>query len=193
MAGKKAFGELQFKDSFMFAAAMEDEEICRGVLERVLGIPIKKVRIQTEATLLVNPDYRGVRLDVYADNEEGSVYDVEMQTTDKHNLPKRSRLYQGQMDMALLEPGDDFNRLPRSFVIFICTYDPFGYGRYRYTCDTSSLFSKFMCIECLISAPGVRLRSDGVVGATASFAAVHLVGIAGAICTRTWETDYWVP
>ena len=45
--------------------------------ERVLGMPIKKVRIRTEAALLVNPDYRGVRLDVYADDDEESVYDVE--------------------------------------------------------------------------------------------------------------------
>lgn len=27
----------------MFAAVMEDEDICRGVLERILGIPIKHV------------------------------------------------------------------------------------------------------------------------------------------------------
>lgn len=40
-------------------------------------MPIKKVRIRTEAALLVNPDYRGVRLDVYADDDEESVYDVE--------------------------------------------------------------------------------------------------------------------
>ena len=102
----------------------------------VLGMPIKKVRIRTEAALLVNQDYQGVRLDVYADDYEESVYDVEIQTTHKRNLPKRSRLYLGQMDMAFLEPGADFNELPKSFVIFICTYDPFGYGRYRYTYNT---------------------------------------------------------
>lgn len=120
----------------MFAAAMEDEELCRLVLERILELPIRQVRVRPETTLLVNSDYRSVRLDVYADDEKGTVYDVEMQTTDKHNLPKRSRAYQGQMDMAVLRPGEDFNVLPQSFIIFICTYDPFGEGRYRYTCET---------------------------------------------------------
>ncbi|MEW4410990.1 Rpn family recombination-promoting nuclease/putative transposase [Clostridium sp. AN503] len=134
MAENKAFYQLQFRDAFMFAATMEDEEICRGVLERVMGIPIRMVKVVGEATLLVNPDYRGVRLDVYADDEKGSVYNVEMQTTDKKNLPKRSRFYQGQMDMVELKPGMDFNELPKSFVIFICTFDPFGHGLYRYTC-----------------------------------------------------------
>ena len=136
MTQKKPFKELQFSDAFMFAAVMEDEEICRGVLERVLGIPIRNVRVRTEAALLVNPDFRGVRLDVHADDEQKTVFDVEMQTTNKHNLPKRSRGYQGQLDMMLLRPGIDFKELPKSFIIFICTFDPFGHGRYRYTIDS---------------------------------------------------------
>lgn len=36
MTVKKPFCDLQFPDAFMFAAAMEDEEVCRGVLERIL-------------------------------------------------------------------------------------------------------------------------------------------------------------
>ncbi|MFR4784623.1 MAG: PD-(D/E)XK nuclease family transposase [Pilosibacter sp.] len=58
---------------------------------------------------------------------------MEMQTTDNKNLPKRSRYYQGQMDRAALKTGEDFARLPQSIVIFICTFDPFGRERYRYT------------------------------------------------------------
>lgn len=131
--GKKTFQELEFSDSFMFAATMEDADICREVLELIIGIPIRQVSVHSEATLLTNSDYRGVRLDVYAADEHGSVFDAEMQTTDKHNLPKRSRAYQGQMDMISLRPGSSFNQLPRSFIIFICTHDPFGQRRYRYT------------------------------------------------------------
>lgn len=134
--GKKPFTELKFSDSFMFAATMEDADICREILERAIGIPIRQVQIRSEAALLVNSDYRGVRLDVYAADENGSEFDVEMQTTNKHNLPKRSRAYQGQLDMVALKPGEDFNQLPKSFIIFICTYDPFGQGRYRYTFTT---------------------------------------------------------
>lgn len=37
-------------------------------------------------------------MDVYADDEAGTAFDVEMQTTDKGNLPRRSRCYQSQMD-----------------------------------------------------------------------------------------------
>lgn len=133
MRNKKTFAELEFCDAFMFAATMEDEELCRKVLERILEIPLKAVRVHTEDTIFVDSDYHGVRLDVHANDEEGSRYNVEMQVKSEGNLPKRSRYYQSQMDAAVLEPGMDFNQLPRSFVIFICTFDPFGRGLCRYT------------------------------------------------------------
>ena len=133
MAVKKSFQELEFKDAFLFALTMEDEEICRGVLERILGIPVRAVKVRSENALLINSDYRGVRMDVFADDQAGTVFDVEMQTTDRKNLPRRSRFYQAQMDSVLLKPGDDFNLLPKSYVIFLCCFDPFGRGRSRYT------------------------------------------------------------
>ncbi len=133
MTQLKPFKDLEFRDAFLFAATMEDEELCRGVLERILGISIKKVEVHTEAAVMLNSDYRGIRMDVYADDEDGTVFDVEMQTTFRGNLPRRSRCYQGQMDVAALRPGSDFNELPKSFIIFICTFDPFGSGLYRYT------------------------------------------------------------
>lgn len=51
---------------FMFAAVMSDAESCREVLERILGIPIRKVMVHAGHVLFVNPETRGVRLDVYA-------------------------------------------------------------------------------------------------------------------------------
>ena len=119
MAVKKSFQELEFKDAFLFALTMEDEEICREVLERILEIPVHAVKVRSENMLLVNSDQRGIRMDVYADDQAGTVFDVEMQTTDRGNLPKRSRYYQSQMDSAQLKPGEDFNLLPKSFVIFL--------------------------------------------------------------------------
>ena len=71
---RKTYQELEFKDAFMFAAVMSDAESCRGVLERILGIPIRKVMVHAEHVLFVNPETRGVRLDVYADDEHGTVY-----------------------------------------------------------------------------------------------------------------------
>ena len=49
------------------------------------------------------------------------------------NLPKRSRYYQGMIDLNSIRPGEDYNRLTESFVIFICPFDAFGRGLHRYS------------------------------------------------------------
>lgn len=135
MKRKKAFQELDLCDNFLFAAVMQDEEICKGVLELLLGITIKKVVVEVEKIFTRGSEYRGIRMDVYAADEKQSIYNVEMQTGNRGNLPKRSRYYQAQIDTRHMKPGEDFNQLKKSFVIFICTFDPFGYGRYCYTIE----------------------------------------------------------
>jgi predicted transposase/invertase (TIGR01784 family) len=67
------------------------------------------------------------------EDEKHTVYNLEMQVTMKKNLPKRSRYYQGMIDLNLIGKGADYNDLNKSLVIFICTFDPFGAGRHRYT------------------------------------------------------------
>ena len=42
-----------------------------------------------------------------------------MQTTLKKDLPKRSRYYQGMIDLNLIERGAKYRDLKSSFVIFI--------------------------------------------------------------------------
>jgi hypothetical protein len=37
------------------------------------------------------------------------------------------------IDLNAIEKGADYSDLPQSFVIFICTFDTFGKGRWRYT------------------------------------------------------------
>ena len=74
------------------------------------------------------------RLDVYAIDEDDVIYEVEAQKENTHNLPKRSRLYQGIIDSKLLPPGVvDFNLLNELLIVLIMPFDLFGYGLYRYT------------------------------------------------------------
>ena len=59
---------------------------------------------------------------------------MEAQKENTHNLPKRSRLYQGIIDSKLLPPGViDFNLLNEVLIVLIMPFDLFGYGLYRYT------------------------------------------------------------
>ena len=101
MRRKHRLKELTIKDNFMFGAVMMDEENCKGLLERVLEIPIERVEVSREKSIVYHPEYKGVRLDVYAKDEHQSHYNVEMHVERKAALGKRSRYYQSQMDMEL--------------------------------------------------------------------------------------------
>ena len=129
----RKFKDLTIRDAFMFAAVMSDPEICRRVLELALGIPISEVHIQTEKTMAYHSEYHGVRLDVYAADADRTRFNVEMQVTLQKFLPKRSRYYHDQIDMDALLAGDSYENLPDTYVIFICDFDPFGDGLYRYS------------------------------------------------------------
>ena len=132
----RKFKDLTIRDAFMFAAVMSDTEICRKVLELALRIPISEVHIQTEKTMAYHPEYHGARLDVYAADANKTRFNVEMQVKLQKFLPKRSRYYHDQIDMDALLTGDSYENLPDTYVVFICDFDPFGDGLYRYSTGT---------------------------------------------------------
>lgn len=130
---QKKLSDLTIKDNFLFGAVMTDEKNCRDFLEMVLGFPIARIEISKEKSVVYHPEYKGVRLDIYAQDEEQTCYNVETQAASRPHLGKRSRYYHSQMDMDLLLSGRDYEDLPPAYVIFICDFDPFGDKKYKYT------------------------------------------------------------
>ena len=125
---------LRISNDFMFAKVMRNPELCKGMLERLLDIQIDHIEYPEEQKVIdISKDSKSVRLDVYLKDEKGTVYNIEIQTTNSKNLPKRTRYYSGMIDLNAIEKGADYSELPQSFVIFICTFDAFGKGRWRYT------------------------------------------------------------
>lgn len=135
----KNFEELEFRDDFMFGKVMEDKELCREVLECLLQRPVGElVDVQTQKSLKYTSDGKPIRLDVYNEDSDKTVYDAEMQnqnnkTIESLELPKRSRFYQGAIDIDFMNRGNLYKNLPDSNVMFICTFDPFGCGLSKYT------------------------------------------------------------
>ena len=146
---KKTLQELTLKDNFMFGAVMSEEANCKRLLELILGFTIARIEVSKERSITYHPEYKGVRLDVYAADENNTRYNVEMQAAAEISLGKRSRYYHSHLDMELLESGRSYSDLPDSYVIFICDFDPFGKRKYRYSFIPS-------CQEC----PTARLK-DG--------------------------------
>ena len=148
---KTMLDNMNLSDRFLFNETVEDPEIYRLIVEILMEDSIAAFKwSETEKELRVSPELREIRLDVIGVDDEGSLYQVEMQKKNTHNLPKRSRYYQAQVDVTLLEPGSkDFNKLNDLTTILVAPFDIFGYGLYRYTFEEH-------CIEI----PQLRLN-DG--------------------------------
>lgn len=134
---KKTLQDLTIKDNFMFGAVMTDPENCKGLLELLLHKKLDRIIVSTEKSMIYHPEYKGVRLDVYAKDDTNTRYNIEMQVLRKSTLGKRSRYYHSQIDMDLLLSGSDYRELPDTYVIFICDFDPFGFGKYLYSFYTA--------------------------------------------------------
>lgn len=136
---RKNYEELTFSDDFMFGKVMEDKELCREVLECLLQRPVGELKeLQTQRELHYAIDGKPIRLDLYNEDSDGTIYDAEMEklnhkSVETHQLPKRSRYYQSAIDIDYLDRGRSYRELPDSNVMFICTFDPFGKGSFRYT------------------------------------------------------------
>ena len=107
----------------------------------MLDVRIKDLTIpEYEKTLDVRYDSKSIRLDLYAEDDEHTVYDVEMQVQDEAALPERSRYYHSVMDMEQLQKGESYEKLKNTYVIFIMKngmgkgYDLPVYT-YRYQCQ----------------------------------------------------------
>ena len=127
------YEKIEFTNDFMFRRVMEDPKICKRMLEILLDIKIDHIENLTPEFTLQNVyNGRGVRLDVYL-KDSTRVFDVEMQTSVKGDEGLRARYYQSEMDMKILKRGESYRKLKESYVIFLCTKDPFGEGLPIYT------------------------------------------------------------
>ena len=121
----KPFEQLKCSDNFMFAKVMEDHYLCKNVLEVLMCIKIGHLSYpEPEKTIQTAQDAKGIRLDVHTSDGRHE-FDIEIQTSHYKMLPKRSRYYQGIMDVDYLLKGNTYSKLKENIVIFICLNDPF--------------------------------------------------------------------
>jgi predicted transposase/invertase (TIGR01784 family) len=135
---------ITIKNNFLFQETLRNKSLCKQLLERVLHIQVKTIRyMETEKTMKAQLSSKNTRLDVYVEDKDGNVADIEMQTTDTKSvinyderdektiireLPLRTRYYQNIIGTNMLRKGMHYRELRKAYVIFICTFDPFGAG-----------------------------------------------------------------
>ena len=88
--------ELSISNDFLFGKVMQNPELCKELLQRILpDLNIERIEYpELQKSISMDMDARSVRLDVYVKDEKEVVYDIEMQVSHTKELPKRSRYYQ---------------------------------------------------------------------------------------------------
>ena len=144
----KRFEDLTLQDDFMFCKVMQNEGLCKALLEMILFDTIGKIAyISIQHSINTYEQAKSVRFDVLVQAENGKFYDVEMQVSNERNIPKRIRFYQAAIDISFLDKGNSYNNLNDSFIIFICTFDAIGKNRAVYTFENICLQDKNISLQ----------------------------------------------
>lgn len=139
---KRKIEELNLMDDFLFYEAVSGEKgewFCRFLIKSMCGKEVKDIRIQPQSVIQgADTTRHGIRMDLYVDEKGKCLYDFEPDKyTDFKVLPKRNRYYRALADGKLLETGQEYDRIPDMWIIFILPYDPFGKDRMCYTIKNS--------------------------------------------------------
>ena len=126
------------------------ELLLQVILERT-DLRVQKVHGQHS---LQNLQGRSVRLDILAVDEAGRIYNVEVQRSDRGAEAKRARYNSSLIDANVTEPGDAYEKLNETYVIFITEHDVLRAGLPMYHIDrvvqeTGGLFGDEAHIPCM--------------------------------------------
>ena len=109
-------------DDTLGSKILDDEETLSEVLSIIVEKSLQVVRKEMQKTIQ-NLQGRGIRLDVLAKDEEGKLYNIEVQRDDRGATARRARYNGAIIDSNFLPKGEDFGKLLEAYVIFITEND----------------------------------------------------------------------
>ena len=121
-------------DDFM-NKVFEDKACAEFLLQIILQRNDLRVQYAHGQHDIKNLQGRSVRLDILAVDEENHVYNIEVQRNDKGAGVKRARYNSSLIDANVTEPGDEYEKLNETYVIFITENDVLGGGHPIYHID----------------------------------------------------------
>ena len=126
----EAIARLRLIDDEMMRIALQDQiELVQFILRIIMGMPdLIVAQMETQKDLLQIGHGRSLSLDVLAVDSDGTQYDIEIQRSSSGAQPHRPRYHLSLMDSVFLRQGDDFDKLPKTKVIFITEHDCIGNG-----------------------------------------------------------------
>lgn len=123
-----------FSNTFM-SVALDDPLACQHVLRILTGIPdliVKEIRAQHRVSKLVSKD---AILDILAEDEEGKLYNIEIQRATDVDHARRTRFYGATIDSEYLLKGCEYYEMPDVHVIYISETDLWKSGKTTYSVE----------------------------------------------------------
>ena len=136
-----------------FMTKVFEDISCAELLLRIIlndeGIRVLEAHSQRG---IKNLQGRSVKLDILAVDSHNRVFNVEVQRSDRGAGAKRARYNSALIDANVTEPGDQYEDLNETFVIFITENDVLGENLSIYHVDriireTGKMFNKEMTIS----------------------------------------------
>lgn len=120
---------LRLLDDDFMNKVFEDKACAEFLLQIILqrsDLKVAQVHVQYEVK---NLQGRSARLDILAVDEENRVYNIEIQRDDRGASVKRARYNSSLIDANITEPGEQYEKLNETYVIFITEHDVLKGGR----------------------------------------------------------------
>lgn len=106
---------------------LKDRECCEYILRIIMNDSMLTVLDNQVQVDYKNLHGRSAVLDCVAKSGDGRLFNVEIQQENEGAIPKRARYHLGLVDMNVLNPGEFFDKLPETYIIFITQDDTLGY------------------------------------------------------------------
>lgn len=156
---------LRLLDDDFMNKVFEDTACAEFLLQIILqrtDLKVQRVHGQHD---IRNLQGRSIRLDILAVDVSERVYNIEVQRSDKGAGVKRARYNSSLIDANVTEPGDEYEKLNETYVIFITEHDVLGGGCPIYHIDrtikeTGALFGD----ESHIIYVNAQIKDDTALG-----------------------------
>lgn len=124
--------DLQFQDDFIFRHVLNNKELLKKFLNKLLNKNIDKLE-NIDCKNIVEDNYivRGIRADINGKSFERETT-IQMQVLKNKCSEKLAYYYQSVLDNILYNKTDDSDNINDTIVILICCYDPFDIGDLKY-------------------------------------------------------------
>ncbi len=123
-------------DTFMRGMFQQNLPLVEFILQTILEKKdLHVISSQTQMDAKRVTGARSICLDVYAIDESGKIYNIEVQKDCNEASPKRIRYHSSVLDIENLDVAQDFDNLPETYVIFITEKDYFGAGKPVYAIE----------------------------------------------------------